>query len=157
MKRTNQQNKLLHGLIKDLGINSDIKAMMVSQFTNQRTESTAEMLYYEVQSMIEALQRELSKSKLTDQEKLKIAENERAQRLRRTLISAIYNLPERFEFWTAQGEKKKFNARKFDEFLLTNPKSPFPNCKLNQLSVLQLTRLIAIINQWNVHYNKKNN
>ena len=55
MKRTNQQNKELHALIGQLGIDAEHKEELVYQFSNGRTVSSSEMIIPECQKLINHL------------------------------------------------------------------------------------------------------
>jgi hypothetical protein len=55
MKRSGKQNKLLYGLIGELGITDEAKADMVYQYTGGRTEKSSEMEYLECEELISKL------------------------------------------------------------------------------------------------------
>ena len=84
MKRTQQQNKVLHRLLSRLGISDESKADMVLSFTNGRTERSSEMTMGECQNMIVELEHLLDKSKTR--------ENELKQTLRRNVFKLMYDL-----------------------------------------------------------------
>lgn len=52
MLRTQTQNKKLYALLNRLGIDKQVKAELVRQFSHGRTDSTAQMNYMECQSLI---------------------------------------------------------------------------------------------------------
>jgi len=56
MKRTAEQNKILHKLISDLNINKELKMELVYEFTGGRETSSAEMGIDECASLISHLQ-----------------------------------------------------------------------------------------------------
>lgn len=146
MKRTSAQNKLLYGLLTKLRIDEDAKKALVMQYSNNRTEHSRELTYEEAYELINALQHETpSANKATD----------RTNRMRRTVISRIYELPERLGFWTADGDKKRFASKTFDNYLKEHPKSPFKGKILNELTVKELAKLVGILEGWKTFYAKK--
>ncbi len=81
---------------------------------------------------------------------------QKKQKRKRQVIANIYKMPESFGWWYYDVTgKKKFAGRKFDEYLLTAPKSPFKGKKFNNLTYVQLGKLIALLLKWDKHYNKK--
>lgn len=60
MKRTVQQNKQLHTLLSKLKIDMDTKALLVFQYTDERTKNSSEMDIYECQNLINHLRRMLN-------------------------------------------------------------------------------------------------
>lgn len=56
MLRTAKQNIIFHSLIGKLKIDKETKAGLVFQFTGERTSSSAEMMFTEMQNLIHALQ-----------------------------------------------------------------------------------------------------
>lgn len=54
--RNTGQNKRLYGLINALGIDEETKREMVANFTNNRTDRTSGMDYYEAQNIIDHMQ-----------------------------------------------------------------------------------------------------
>lgn len=147
MKRTATQNRRLYGLLNELGISADIRAGLASDFSGGRTEKTSELTIDECNNLIGSLNAE--------KQRRKQSADQRTQRLRRSLIACIYDLPEKLKFWHTDGERKRFDAKAFDEFLQNSKKSPFPGKKLNDLKLNEINKLIAIMKKWTVFYNKK--
>lgn len=58
--RTLEQNRLLHWLIGQLGIDKEIKSVLVDQYTNGRCKSSADMSVSECRALMERLARDLA-------------------------------------------------------------------------------------------------
>jgi len=84
MKRTAQQNRILHSLLSELSISNENKENMVFSYTGGRTEHSSEMTQAECQAMINELERMAGKAK-ERQNKLK-------QTLRRNIFKLMYDL-----------------------------------------------------------------
>jgi hypothetical protein len=147
MKRTDAQNRRLYGLMHKLGIDADIRMDLVRQFTDGRTGSSAELTIGEANNLIGYLAH-MVQTKMSGTDL-------RTDRLRKTLISFVYQLPAGFGFYQQTGDKMHFNGAAFDAFLMTNKHSPYPGKHLNQLNIKELTRLIAIMKQWVEYYSKQ--
>ena len=155
MKRTNAQNRRLFGLLNKLGFDADERRRMVLHFTGGRSSSSSELTISECNNMTGYLSHLVA---------IKFdAEDVRRDRLRKTLISFVYQLPAGFGFYQLpagfgfyqqRGENKQFDAQAYDRFLLQGKHSPYPGRRLNQLSIKELGRLIAIMKGWVEHYKK---
>ena len=147
MKRTNAQNRRLFGLLNKLGFDADERRRMVLHFTGGRSSSSSELTISECNHMTGYLSHLVA---------IKFdAEDVRRDRLRKTLISFVYQLPAGFGFYQQRGENKQFDAQAYDRFLLQGKHSPYPGRRLNQLSIKELGRLIAIMKGWVEHYSKQ--
>lgn len=89
MKRTATQNAQLHVLITQLGIDKEIKAELVDQFTTGRTQSSSEMEYRECESLIGYLKSLQSDKKI---DRMVYAHSERADRMRKKILSMCHEL-----------------------------------------------------------------
>lgn len=76
------QNARLHALVGKLGINSDMKADMVEQYTGGRTRSTADMYTHECQALINFLSAQVGKT----------TEGQRADKMRKKIISMAHEM-----------------------------------------------------------------
>lgn len=56
MQRTKEQNTRLHALLAQLGMDSDDKEEMVSEYTNYRTQRSSEMTHLECGQLIHSLE-----------------------------------------------------------------------------------------------------
>lgn len=80
MLRNKKQNSELHALISKLGIDAETKEELVYNFTKQRTKSSAQMLIWECQALINELR---AKALLIPKNK----DAEQADKLRKKLFS----------------------------------------------------------------------
>lgn len=90
MYRTITQNKQLHGLLAKLQIGADIKANMILQFTQGRTDKSSEMSVDECKFMIGALNRQWQDMK--GQKSAKRQYNGIEQDLRRKVFKLFYDI-----------------------------------------------------------------
>ncbi len=147
MQRTNAQNRRLFGLINKLGFDADERRRMVLHYTGGRSGSSSDLTIEECNNMTGYLAH-LVACKFN-------VEDMRRDRLRKTLISFVYQLPAGFGFYKQDGDKKQFDAGVYDRFLVEGKHSPYPGKRLNQLSIKELGRLIAIMKRWGEHYSKQ--
>lgn len=85
MKRTPQQNSQLHAICSKLGIDAELKAEMVWEYTKGRETSTAELQIDECQAMINHLNH-LAKNKGADPDFIK------ADKMRKKIISIAHEM-----------------------------------------------------------------
>ena len=84
MKRTIPQNKRLYQLFGELGITGDIKADMVADFTNNRTEKSSEMTIAECNNLIRTLENNMRRQ-------LRESDGQR-QKMRRQIFRLMYDI-----------------------------------------------------------------
>lgn len=150
MKRTTGQNKRLHQLLFQLGIDVEMKSILAREFSKGRTDKTSKLSVDEMNMLICALEGK-------ENAKIENAKKKRADVLRKKIISVLYYLPVEFGFYHQYENYKKFNAKKFDDFLYTDIHSPFKGKKFNELEIKELNRLMAVMSQWVEFYKTKNN
>lgn len=115
------QNKMLHALLTKTGL-KEHKAMLVSQYTNGRTESSAEMDHYEAQALISSLKNIAAGSDPVKDYKMNIPSGDFIKKLRdkrrKTLIAMSYSMGENVQFVKDWCEKYGVNdvKRKFNEY-----------------------------------------
>lgn len=126
MKRTNAQNKRMYQLFSKLGIDADLKAELVLQFSNSRTEKSSELLLHEAGSLIRALEAKW--------EKRQRMANDIKQRRRREVFKLSYDIGFINNRMTTAEKLNKING-----FIAHRAKSVK---HLNELSEAELDKLI---------------
>ncbi len=82
--RTPQQNKLLHSLLKELGIDKDIKEDLVLQFSNGKTDRSSHMTKEECQALIDHLQYRINTKRAI--------KHERKDKMRKKIIALFVKM-----------------------------------------------------------------
>jgi hypothetical protein len=154
MQRTKTQNAQLHSLISKLGIDAEIKASLVMQFTNGRTSSSAEMDVTECQYLIGHLSALVHGKKMQDG-RLKTEDrrprslsgvevSSPSDKLRKKIISRFREM----NYHTPQG---KADMSRIQATVIKKWGKP-----LNSLTDAEMRSIIAVLEkEWLPHFYKK--
>lgn len=129
--RNPQQNRRLHQLLQQLGIDEEQKLDMVSSYTNGRTTSSSQMYWHECQNLINFLNAQAS------------GKADVADRKRKRVISQMRQAG----YVTATG---KADMRAIEAWVLKTFKKPF-----NSLSTGELSKVIVASENVKKHYLSK--
>ncbi len=142
MKRTLAQNKRLHALITKRGIGDETKAEMVFNLTKGRTDSTAELTYYECNTLI----RNLENVSANNNAQRRFLEQIK-QKQRRTVFAIMYQIG--FIDNTMTMDFRKFVI---EQWIINHTRF---EGTLNDLNSAQLGSLINQLRAVNRNYDEK--
>jgi hypothetical protein len=139
--RTTKQNRHIHWLFGQLGINENAKVEMVWEHTNHRTQHTGEMNFIEAMDLINSLEKMRKKEQLTTSERTQNYGNDEAltrlDRKRKGVIKAI------FRWYELQGKRPTMEYVKGTACQGAGVKDSNINVAFNKISEKTLTRLYA--------------
>lgn len=136
------QRKQIFALLSNLNLTAQ-RSNIVAGFT--QSGSMKDMSYHEAMQLIKYLN--------TQKKDLAKKAFDVKNQKRRKIIAISYGIPEHFEFWHWQQERKIFNQKGLNEWLLNSKKSPFKKT-LNELSSSELSKLITVFETIKKYYNK---
>ena len=132
MIRTTGQNKRLYQLFNSLGIDEEMKADLVYDFTYGRTDKSSEMEYRECNNLIGKLDEQIQTIKTRKANKR--ITNDRLQKMRRNIFKLMYDIGQIDASMSTN-----------DKLLVINnwiEKKQKLNKNLNQLSFEELSKFI---------------
>lgn len=132
MLRNKSQNNRLYALFSTLKIDKDMKAELVLQFTNNRTESSSKMLLDECQALINHLSSISSAPARTEAAKNNAREISPENRQRRKILSICHEMG-----WKKDG---KLDWAKINAFL---HKFGYLHKDLNDYTAAELPKLVT--------------
>lgn len=150
MFRNKQQNKALHALITDLGIDQETKEELVYQFTKGRESSSSKMLVFECQALINHLnvlknEAHATNRRVTNQT-VSSADKAKSQKMRRKILSTCHEMN-----WRKNGA---LDWPRINAFLL---KSGYLQKPLNDYTAQELPKLVTQFDQvLKSYYDEKN-
>lgn len=145
MKRTPQQNIILHTLLSQLKIDKEIKTILVCQYTNERTCNSSEMEMHECQNLINHLRNMLNQKpmQVPVKQHLKSAQMDKQ---RKRLIA-------KFREMGYNTQDNKADMQRINETLQEHWHKT-----INELEQMELQKIIAVVENKFIpnYYNKAN-
>jgi hypothetical protein len=145
MIRTIPQNKQLHTLLSKLKIDSNIKGLLVYQYTNERTANSSEMDVYECQNLINHLRSMLNQGYVQIPNSDYSKDEQHLDKKRKRLIA-------KFREMGYNTEDNRADMQRISETVFKHWHKG-----LNQLNEAELSKIIAVVeHKWIPNfYNKQ--
>ncbi|MEN9447133.1 MAG: hypothetical protein RJA25_423 [Bacteroidota bacterium] len=145
MIRTIPQNKQLHTLLSKLKIDSNIKGLLVYQYTNERTANSSEMDVYECQNLINHLRSMLNQGYVQIPNSDYSKDEQHLDKKRKRLIA-------KFREMGYSTEDNRADMQRISETVFK-----YWRKGLNQLNEAELSKIIAVVeHKWIPNfYNKQ--
>lgn len=145
MIRTSKQNSILHALLSKIHIDKDTKALLVYQYTNSRTEKSAEMDMHECQNLINHLRIILQQKPMQVPVKQHL-NNDQMDKQRKRLIA-------KFREMGYNTDDNRADMQRINETLVKHWHKT-----INEFDKLELQKVIAVIENKFIpsYYNKAN-
>lgn len=133
MIRTIPQNKQLHTLLSKLKIDSNIKGLLVYQYTNERTANSSEMDVYECQNLINHLRSMLNQGYVQIPNSDYSKDEQHLDKKRKRLIA-------KFREMGYSTEDNRADMQRISETVFK-----YWRKGLNQLNEAELSKIIAVV------------
>lgn len=133
MQRTIQQNKQLHTLLSKLNIDKETKAILIHQYTEQRTVNSSEMDVYECQNLINHLRKMLNQNYITAPKLERSNNDELLDKQRKRLIAKFREMG--FDTEDNKADMKRINETIFKHW----------HKGINQFNKEELNKIIAVV------------
>lgn len=146
--RTPYQNKHFHSLINELRIDDENKEELVYSYTLNRTSSSKEMHYLEMQQLINALE---ARKKDPNKEVKPISVDEaKAQKMRRKILSLCHEVG--VTYFSKASQKNVIDFTRLNAWIAKYGHAKHKT--LNEYSVEELPKLVTQFEQVYKHYFK---
>jgi len=145
MKRTPQQNVILHTLISKLKIDKETKSILAFQFTNERTSNSSEMDIYECNNLINHLRNMLNQNTIQTPVKQHLKTDEMDKKRKRLIA--------KFREMGYNTEDNRADMQRINETLQKHWHK-----SINEFEKIELQKIIAVIETKFIpnYYNKAN-